>query len=93
MTEQSTSKNDLLIRLRRVEGQVRGISRMVEQDKYCIDVLIQVAAASRALQCVALGLLDGHLSHCVLDAARAGGAEQEAKLKEASDAIARLVRS
>jgi DNA-binding FrmR family transcriptional regulator len=66
---------------------------MVEQDKYFIDVLIQVAAASRALQCVALGLLDSHLSHCVLDAARAGGAEQEAKLKEASDAIARLVRS
>jgi len=93
MTGQSTSKNDLLIRLRRVEGQVRGISRMVEQDKYFIDVLIQVAAASRALQCVALGLLDSHLSHCVLDAARAGGAEQEAKLKEASDAIARLVRS
>ncbi len=92
MTEQSTSKNDLLIRLRRVEGQVRGISRMVEQDKYCIDVLIQVAP-SRALQGVALGLLDGHLSHCVLDAARVGGAEQEAKLKEASDAIARLVRS
>ena len=93
MTGQSTSKNDLLIRLRRVEGQVRGISRMVEQDKYFIDVLIQVAAASRALQCVALGLLDSHLSHCVLDAARAGGAEQEAKLQEASDAIARLVRS
>jgi len=93
MTDQSTSKKDLLNRLRRVEGQVRGISRMVEQDKYCIDVLIQVAAASRALQRVALGLLDGHLSHCVLDAARAGGAEQEAKLKEASDAIARLVRS
>lgn len=93
MTEQSTSKKDLLIRLRRVEGQVRGISRMVDEDKYCIDVLNQVAAASRALKCVALGLLDGHLSHCILDAARAGGAEQEARLKEASDAIARLVRS
>lgn len=93
MTGESTSKKDLLNRLCRVEGQVRGISRMVEEDKYCIDVLVQVSAASRALQCVALGLLDGHLSHCVLDAARAGGAEQEAKLKEASDAIARLVRS
>ena len=93
MTGESTSKNDLLTRLSRIEGQVRGIARMIEQDKYCIDVLTQVSAASRALQCVALGLLDGHLSHCVVDAARAGGAEQEAKLKEASDAIARLVRS
>ena len=93
MTGESTSKNDLLTRLSRIEGQVRGIARMIEQDKYCIDVLTQVSAASRALQCVALGLLDGHLSHCVVDAARAGGAEREAKLKEASDAIARLVRS
>ena len=93
MTGESTSKSDLLNRLRRVEGQVRGISRMVEQDKYCIDVLTQVSAASRALQCVALQLLEGHLSHCVLDAARTGGAEQDAKLKEASDAISRLVRS
>ncbi len=93
MTGESTSKNDLLNRLSRIEGQVRGIARMIEQDKYCIDVLTQVSAASRALQCVALGLLDGHLSHCVVDAARVGGPEQEAKLKEASDAIARLVRS
>ena len=93
MTGESTSKNDLLNRLSRIEGQVRGIARMIEQDKYCIDVLTQVSAASRALQCVALRLLDGHLSHCVVDAARVGGAEQEAKLKEASDAIARLVRS
>jgi len=93
VTGESTSKNDLLTRLSRIEGQVRGIARMIEQDKYCIDVLTQVSAASRALQSVALGLLDGHLSHCVVDAARAGGAEQEAKLKEASDAIARLVRS
>jgi DNA-binding FrmR family transcriptional regulator len=88
-----TSKDDLLNRLRRVEGQVRGIARMVEQDTYCIDVLTQVSAASRALQSVALGLLDSHMSHCVVAAARAGGAEQETKLKEASDAIARLVRS
>jgi len=88
-----TSKDDLLNRLRRVEGQVRGIARMVEQDTYCIDVLTQVSAASRALQSVALGLLDSHLSHCVVDAARTGGVEQETKLKEASDAIARLVRS
>jgi CsoR family transcriptional regulator, copper-sensing transcriptional repressor len=66
---------------------------MVEQDKYCIDILTQVSAASQAMQRMALRLLDGHLSRCVLDAARAGGVEQEAKLKEASDAIARLVRS
>jgi CsoR family transcriptional regulator, copper-sensing transcriptional repressor len=93
VTAENTSRNDLLNRLSRIEGQVRGIAKMVEQDKYCIDILTQVSAASQAMQRVALRLLDGHLSHCVLDAARAGGAEQEAKLKEASDAIARLVCS
>lgn len=82
-----------LTRLRRVEGQVRGIARMVEQDAYCIDVLTQVSAATKALQSVALALLDDHMAHCVVDAARLGGAEQETKLKEASEAIARLVRS
>ena len=66
---------------------------MVDEDKYCIDVLTQVSATSRALQSVALILLDDHMSHCLVEAARAGGAEQEAKLKEASDAISRLVRS
>ena len=89
----ATRNNDVLNRLNRIEGQVRGISRMIEQDKYCIDILTQVSAVSQALQAVALRLLDGHLSHCVLDAAQAGGPQQEAKLKEASDAIARLVRS
>ena len=89
----SASKDDHLKRLQRIEGQVRGIARMVENDKYCIDILTQVSAATKALQSVALGLLDEHLSHCVVDAARAGGAEQDVKLKEASDAIARLVRS
>jgi DNA-binding FrmR family transcriptional regulator len=93
VTAEYTSRKDLLKRLSRIEGQVRGIAKMVEQDKYCIDILTQVSAASQAMQRVALRLLDGHLSHCVLDAARAGGAEQEAKLKEASDAIARLVCS
>ena len=93
VADQSTSQTDLLNGLSRIAGQVRGIARMVEQDKYCIDILTQVSAASRALQSVALGLLDSHLSHCVVDAARTGGAEQETKLKEASDAIARLVRS
>ena len=83
----------LLIRLRRIEGQVRGIARMVEEDKYCIDILTQVSAASRALQSVALALLEEHMAHCLLDAAQAGELQQEAKLKEASDAIARLVRS
>lgn len=89
----SGTKDDHLKRLRRVEGQVRGISKMVEDDKYCIDVLTQVAAATKALQAVALGLLDEHMAHCVVNAARAGGSEQEQKLKEASEAIARLVRS
>ncbi|MGA4670560.1 metal-sensitive transcriptional regulator [Propionibacteriaceae bacterium Y1923] len=83
----------LLIRLRRIEGQVRGIAGMVEDDQYCIDILTQVSAASRALQSVALVLLEDHMAHCLLDAARAGELQQEVKLKEASDAIARLVRS
>jgi DNA-binding FrmR family transcriptional regulator len=84
-------KQALLGRLRRIEGQVRGVHRMVDQDTYCIDVLTQISAATRALQAVALGLLEGHLAHCVVDAARDG--DPSAKVKEASDAIARLVRS
>ena len=86
-------KDALLTRLRRVEGQVRGLQRMVESDTYCIDVLTQVSAATKALQAVALGLLDDHLAHCVADAAREGGEVADAKIKEASAAIARLVRS
>ena len=82
-----------LKRLRRIEGQVRGIQRMVEEEKYCIDVLTQVSAATKALQALALSLLDDHMAHCLVDAARQGGAEQEQKLKEASEAIARLVKS
>ncbi|WP_407343426.1 metal-sensitive transcriptional regulator [Pengzhenrongella phosphoraccumulans] len=93
MIGEASSKRDQLNRLRRIEGQVRGIATMVEQDAYCIDVLTQVAAASRALQSTALALLEEHMSHCLVAAARAGGDEQEAKLKEASAAIARLVRS
>jgi DNA-binding FrmR family transcriptional regulator len=85
-------KQALLGRLRRIEGQVRGVHRMVEEDSYCIDVLTQISAATRALQAVALGLLEGHLAHCVVDAARDGG-DPSAKVKEAADAIARLVRS
>ncbi|WP_353650250.1 metal-sensitive transcriptional regulator [Nakamurella sp. A5-74] len=86
-------KDDLRRRLRRIEGQVKGIDKMVADDKYCIDILTQVSAVTKALQAVALGLLDDHLEHCVLDAAMAGGPEAEAKLHEASQAIARLVRS
>jgi DNA-binding FrmR family transcriptional regulator len=85
-------KQALLSRLRRVEGQVRGIQRMVDQDTYCIDILTQISAATRALQAVAVGLLEGHLTHCVTDAAKDGG-DPSAKVKEASQAIARLVRS
>ena len=86
------SKEDYLKRLRRIEGQVRGISRMVEEDIYCIDVLTQISAATKALQAVSLGLLEDHMSHCVLHAAQAGDEEGTAKIREASDAIARLVR-
>lgn len=80
-------------RLKRIEGQVRGIARMVEEDRYWIDVLTQVSAVTKALQAVALELLDDHLSHCVREAAARGGPEADAKLHEAADAIARLVRS
>jgi DNA-binding FrmR family transcriptional regulator len=93
MTGYSQTKDDHLKRLRRIEGQVRGIARMVEGDTYCIDVLTQVSAATKALQSVALNLLDEHMAHCVVAAAREGGAEQDTKLREASDAIARLVKS
>jgi DNA-binding FrmR family transcriptional regulator len=88
------SKDDYLKRLRRIEGQVRGIHRMVEADTYCIDVLTQVAAVTKALQAVSLGLLEDHVAHCVVDAARSGDdAEAQTKIREAADAIARLVRS
>lgn len=86
-------KEQLQKRLRKVEGQVRGIQRMVEDDRYCIDILEQVSAATKALQAVALSLLDDHLAHCVSDAVRTGGDEAAEKLNEASAAIARLVRS
>jgi DNA-binding FrmR family transcriptional regulator len=86
-------KDAVLRRLRRVEGQVRGLERMVAEDRYCIEVLDQVAAATSALQAVALTLVDDHLSHCVADALAGGGAEARAKVDEASAAIARLVRS
>ena len=87
------NKDDHLRRLRRIEGQVRGIARMIEDDKYCIDVLTQVSAATAALQNVALGLLEEHMGGCVVDAAKAGDEEAAAKVAEASAAIARLVKS
>ena len=88
-----SDKARYLTRLKRIEGQARGISRMVEDEKYCIDILTQISAITSALESVALGLLDDHLKHCVVDAAKLGGPDAEARLKEASDAIARLVRS
>jgi len=87
------AKDDYLKRLRRVEGQVRGIARMVDEDVYCIDILTQVAAVPTALPAVSIGLVEDHLAHCVVDAARQSPEEGAAKVKEASDAIARLVRS
>jgi DNA-binding FrmR family transcriptional regulator len=89
----AADKDDYLKRLRRIEGQVRGIAKMVDDDKYCIDILTQVSAATKALQAVALGLLEQHMGSCVVDAARAGGNEADVKVKEAAEAIARLVRS
>ena len=87
------SKDDLLRRMRRIEGQVRGIGQMVEEDRYCIDVLTQVAAVTKALQSVAVGLFDDHLRHCVTDAVAAGGRDADQKLTEATAAVERLLKS
>lgn len=89
----TSDKSGYLTRLKRIEGQARGIHRMVEEEKYCIDSLTQVSALNKALESVALGLLNDHLKHCAMDAAARGASVAEAKLEEASDAIARLVRS
>ncbi|WP_205875912.1 copper-sensing transcriptional repressor RicR [Mycobacterium camsae] len=86
-------KDNYAKRLRRIEGQVRGIARMIEEDKYCIDVLTQISAVNSAMRSVALNLLDEHLNHCVTRAVSEGGGEADEKLAEASAAIARLVRS
>ena len=86
-------KDDYLKRLRRIEGQARGLQRMVDEDQYCIDILTQVAAMTKALQAVSLGLVEDHMNHCVVDAARAGDAEAREKVTEAVAAISRLVRS
>ncbi|MGH9185734.1 MAG: metal-sensitive transcriptional regulator [Acidimicrobiales bacterium] len=87
------NKDDLLRRLRRIEGQTRGIAQMVEDDRYCIDVLTQIAAATKALQSVAVGMFDDHLRHCVSDAVAKGGADADGKLTEATAAVARLLKS
>ncbi len=89
----AANKQAHITRLRRIEGQLRGLQRLVENDTYCIDVLTQVSAAKRGLDAVALALLEEHLGHCVADAVRAGGDEADAKITEASAAIARLVRA
>ena len=89
----TSNKEDYLTRLRRIEGQIRGLAKMVDEDKYCIDILTQVSAATKALQSVALGLMEDHLAHCVTEAAAEGGEVAAAKVREASEAIARLVRS
>lgn len=88
-----SDKDRYLARLKRIEGQARSIHRMVDEEKYCIDILTQISALTSVLEGVALGLLDDHMKHCVLDAARKGGPEADQKLAEAAQAIARLVRS
>ncbi|RDD85330.1 metal-sensitive transcriptional regulator [Streptomyces parvulus] len=86
-------KDEHLKRLRRIEGQIRGLQRMVDEDVYCIDILTQVSASTKALQSFALQLLEEHLRHCVADAALKGGAEIDAKVEEATKAIGRLLRT
>jgi DNA-binding FrmR family transcriptional regulator len=93
MNGYTKDKDAYLKRMRRIEGQVRGIAKMIENDQYCIDVLTQVSAATKALEAVALGLLDEHLKHCLTQAAAEGGAVADEKVAEASAAIPRLVKS
>lgn len=89
-----TSKKDAVQkRLRRIEGQIRGLQRMVDEDAYCIDVLTQISASTKALQAVALELLEDHIGHCVAHAIESGGPEAQEKVREASAAIERLVKS
>jgi CsoR family transcriptional regulator, copper-sensing transcriptional repressor len=93
MVGYSANRDEVLKRLRRIEGQVRGVARMVEEERYCIDVLDQISAVTRALQATALELLDDHLAHCVADAIAAGGDAAAEKVSEASAAISRMVRA
>ena len=87
------SKEQVLARLARVEGQIRGVRQMVESDRYCVDVLTQISAVNKALQGVAVGLLDDHLRHCVVAAVASGGSDADQKLTEATAAIDRLLKS
>ena len=87
-----SDKERYLGRMKRIEGQARGIAKMIDEEKYCIDILTQISALNSALRNVGLGLLDDHMRHCVLDAAQAGGDEADAKMQEASQAIARLMK-
>lgn len=89
----TTKKAAVQRRLRRIEGQVRGLERMVDEDAYCIDVLTQISAATRALEAVAVELLGDHLGHCVRNAVASGGPDGDEKVREATAAIKRLVRS
>jgi CsoR family transcriptional regulator, copper-sensing transcriptional repressor len=93
MVGYSMNKDDLLRRLRRIEGQVRGLQQMVEEDRYCVDVLTQISAVTKALQSVAVGMFDDHLRHCVADAVAEGGREADEKLTEATEAVARLLKT
>ena len=93
MAAYTMSKDDLLKRLRRIEGQTRGVAQMVEEDRYCIDVLTQISAIRSALESVAIGLVDDHVRHCVADAVVEGGSTADARLTEATAAIARLIKS
>jgi DNA-binding FrmR family transcriptional regulator len=86
-------RDDIAKRLARIEGQVRGIARMVDEDRYCIEVLDQISAVTRALQQVSIGLLHDHIGHCVANAVKEGGDDADAKIDEATAAVARLVRS
>ena len=89
----SMSKDELLKRLRRIEGQARGVAQMVEDERYCIDVLTQISAIRSALESVAIGLVDDHVRHCVADAVVEGGPKADERLTEATTAIARLLKS
>ncbi len=86
-------RDELQARLRRIEGQVRGLQRMVSEDRYCIDVLTQISSATRALQGVAVTMLDDHVRHCVRDAIEDGPDAADAKVDEALDVISRLIKS
>ena len=93
MAGYAMNKDDLLTRLKRAEGQIRGIAQMVEDDRYCVDVLTQITAVTRPWKGVALGMFDAHLRHCVAEAVARGGDEADEKLREATTAVARLVKS